>query len=164
MSDEIGRPAYLRVADDLRTKIERGELPVGDVIPSTTQLCTTYGVSATVARAAVAELRNEGLLQGQPGKGVYVVATPDAISRDAVQLTDLSAAVAVLRQDFAAATERLEGAATQDQLDTVRVSLEEVRRQVGDVHALLVELYSRTGNDLPRSARSVSADVRRAVQ
>jgi GntR family transcriptional regulator len=67
-------PAYLRVAADLRSKIERGVLTAGEQLPSMAQLREMYGVSNTVIRDALNELRREGLVIGQQGKGVFVQA------------------------------------------------------------------------------------------
>lgn len=78
MGAPTGRPRYLEVADDLRSAIAGGTLPVGSELPSTSQLTARYGASTTVVRAAVKELRNEGLVRGQPGKAVYVTALPDS--------------------------------------------------------------------------------------
>ena len=75
MTGSIG-PSYQLVADDLRSKISSGELQVGDLIPSTVKLMEQYGVSSTVVRHAVAQLRTDGILEGHPGKGVYVKALP----------------------------------------------------------------------------------------
>jgi DNA-binding GntR family transcriptional regulator len=77
-----GRPAYRRVADDLRAKILDGTHPVGEPLPSTAKLMAAYDVSITVARAAVNELRVEGVVAGQPGKGVYVIEEPAAPGPD----------------------------------------------------------------------------------
>lgn len=52
MSGPVGRPAYQRVADDLRRQIAAGDLPVGSAIPSTAKLTKAYQVSYTVIRAA----------------------------------------------------------------------------------------------------------------
>jgi GntR family transcriptional regulator len=71
-----GKPAYRQVADDLRAKIRAGLYAVGDALPATTKLMETYAVSITVVRAAVRELQGEGVLIGQPGKGVYVAEVP----------------------------------------------------------------------------------------
>ncbi len=82
MTAVTGRPAYRRIADDLRAKILDGTYPLGEPLPSTAKLMTAYGVSITVARAAVNELRAEGVVAGQPGKGVYVVEQPAAPGPD----------------------------------------------------------------------------------
>ncbi|MGH3672890.1 MAG: winged helix-turn-helix domain-containing protein [Pseudonocardiaceae bacterium] len=72
------RPKYRQIADDLRAKITDGTYPVGAAPPSTSQLMQSYDVSVTVARAAVKELQNEGIAEGQPGKAVYVQRKPVA--------------------------------------------------------------------------------------
>lgn len=67
-----GRPAYVQVAADLRHQIRTGMLPVGAQLPSMAQLSATYSVSSTVIRDALSELRRDGLIVGQQGKGVFV--------------------------------------------------------------------------------------------
>ncbi|MBA8825318.1 DNA-binding GntR family transcriptional regulator [Saccharopolyspora lacisalsi] len=76
MTSNDGQPKYKRVAAELREQITRGTLPVGAELPSTSRLMERFDVSVTVVRAAVKELRNEGLVVGQPGKGVYVRSEP----------------------------------------------------------------------------------------
>lgn len=72
MTTMSGTPAYLQVADDLRTQIRTGALQPGAQLPSMTQLRQRYGVSNTVVRDALNELRRDGLVVGQQGKGVFV--------------------------------------------------------------------------------------------
>src|SRR5262245_3270396 len=98
VTELVGRPAYQQVADDLRQKMASGELPVGAAIPSTAQMTRQYGVSSTVVRAAVGQLRSEGLLVGQPGKGVFVCAVPGAAAGRAVELDELARQIAELRE------------------------------------------------------------------
>ena len=76
MTEHAGRPKYQQVADELRRAISSGVYPIGSELPSTAQLTRSYGVSTTVVRAAVRELRDEGVVRGQPGKAVYVTADP----------------------------------------------------------------------------------------
>ena len=72
MTTMSGMPAYLQVADDLRVQIRTGALEPGAQLPSMAQLRQRYGVSNTVVRDALAELRRDGLVVGQQGKGVFV--------------------------------------------------------------------------------------------
>ncbi|MEU5269990.1 GntR family transcriptional regulator [Streptomyces hygroscopicus] len=65
-------PAYLRLARDLRRRIEDGRLPAGAQLPSRAQLARTYGVGPNVANSAVRVLMAEGLVHGRAGSGVYV--------------------------------------------------------------------------------------------
>jgi len=72
---EPGRPLYEQVADHLAALIAAGELKPGDKLPSTRQLVAEYEVSETVIRFVMVRLKTQGLVYGQPGRGVYV-ATP----------------------------------------------------------------------------------------
>ena len=56
------RPAYLRVADELRAGIRDGTYPPGSPLPSLRALAAQHGLSDIVIRAAFAVLRNEGLV------------------------------------------------------------------------------------------------------
>ena len=77
MTIATGAPAYVQVAADLREQIRSGALPVGERIPSMAQLRELYKVSNTVIRDALNDLRREGLIIGQQGKGVFVRALPE---------------------------------------------------------------------------------------
>lgn len=72
MATFSGRPAYLQIADDLRSRILDGELRGGDKLPSEAELMADYGVSRIVVRQGIDVLRGEGLVVSQKGKGVYV--------------------------------------------------------------------------------------------
>lgn len=72
MADWSGRPAYAQVADQLRDAIRSGQFPPGSQLPSYEALMRTYGVSITVIRSAVRELKTEGLVQTHQGKGAFV--------------------------------------------------------------------------------------------
>jgi DNA-binding GntR family transcriptional regulator len=151
VEEAIGVPAYRRLAASLRAQIARGDLSVGDAIPSTAQLCAAHGVSATVVRAAVAQLQAEGLLRGQPGKAVYVVATPKSIPQTGAQLETMAQEVAQLQQSLTAVMERTERV-TPDDLDKIRSEIAELRKMVGVLQAHLIELYARTGHNYPRDS------------
>jgi DNA-binding GntR family transcriptional regulator len=69
-------PLYKRIAADLRAQIESGLLKPGDKLMSTRQLVARYEVSETVIRFVMIQLKAEGLVYGQPGRGVYVAERP----------------------------------------------------------------------------------------
>ncbi|MFY1595145.1 GntR family transcriptional regulator [Micromonospora sp. WMMD737] len=54
-------------------QIASGELPPGEKLLSTSELCQIHGVSAIVVRNAMLTLKAEGLVVGVPGVGVFVV-------------------------------------------------------------------------------------------
>lgn len=62
------------VAVDLRRQIQRSGFAGGDRIPTEGELVTRYGVSRTVIREALAQLRCEGLVETRQGAGMFVAA------------------------------------------------------------------------------------------
>lgn len=66
------QPIALRIADDLRLKIEGGELRSGDSLPPLHQLSSDYGCSMTSARAAISLLKQQGLVLTERGKASTV--------------------------------------------------------------------------------------------
>ena len=66
------RPPYRQIADHLRAAIERGELRPGDKLPSEAALIRHYHVARMTARQAVQELRGEGRVVSEQGRGVFV--------------------------------------------------------------------------------------------
>lgn len=75
--DQPGRSQYERLADDLRAKIVDGTYAVGSSLPSMRELMSGNGVSQTVVRDALRILKNERIVEGQAGKGVYVTRVPE---------------------------------------------------------------------------------------
>jgi GntR family transcriptional repressor for pyruvate dehydrogenase complex len=65
-----------RLAALLRGQIDAGLLRPGDRLPTETQLALAHGVSRTVVREAVHQLRSHQLVDARQGSGVYVAAAP----------------------------------------------------------------------------------------
>ncbi|SEG67627.1 regulatory protein, gntR family [Nonomuraea solani] len=118
MVKNTGRPGYLQIADDLRAQIRGGSLAPGTPLPSTAQLAERYDASLSVVKMAVGILRNEGLVIGQQGKGVFVrdsaegspagdVAGEVAELRSAVQ--ELSIRLARVEEQLATSTKPRSG-------------------------------------------------------
>lgn len=66
------RPPYRQIADHLRAAIDRGDLVAGDKLPSEAVLIEHYGVARMTVRQAVQELRNEGRVVAEHGRGTFV--------------------------------------------------------------------------------------------
>ncbi|MFD9950429.1 GntR family transcriptional regulator [Nonomuraea sp. NPDC059023] len=102
MVKHTGRPGYLQIADDLREQIRGGSLAPGAPLPSTAQLSERYDASLSVVKMAVGLLRNEGLVIGQQGKGVYVRDLAEAPAVDlAAEVSELRSAVRQLSERLA---------------------------------------------------------------
>jgi GntR family transcriptional regulator len=71
-----GRPAYLRIADELREQIRAGFYPAGTRLPTMATLSATHGVSEIVIRQAISVLRGEGLVETRRGGGTLVRVHP----------------------------------------------------------------------------------------
>jgi DNA-binding GntR family transcriptional regulator len=133
MADWSGTPAYVQIADALRADIAKGRFAPGSQLPSYGELMERYGVSITVARSAIRELRSEGLVRTHQGKGVFV---SDPLPRgrhdnSEARIADESDRVEVLEADVAALKESL-----------------------ALVQAQLINLYEITGNSYPEVART----------
>jgi GntR family transcriptional regulator len=66
------RAPYKQIADQLRGAIERGELKPGDRLPSEADLMRHYEIARMTARQAIQELRTEGRVVAEQGRGVFV--------------------------------------------------------------------------------------------
>ncbi len=65
-----------RLAARLSEQIETGALAPGDRLPTEQQLALVHGVSRTVVREAVHQLKSRHLLLSRQGSGVFVAPTP----------------------------------------------------------------------------------------
>lgn len=72
MANFTGRPAYLQIADDLRSQILDEVLQEGDEVPSETELMTDYGVSRIVVRNGLQVLQHEGFIEKHQGRRARV--------------------------------------------------------------------------------------------
>lgn len=66
------RPAYLVLADELRTAIGRGEYAGERQLPTETSLAGQHSLSRQTVRRAYLELVAEGLVDRIPGRGTFV--------------------------------------------------------------------------------------------
>lgn len=76
MTQFTGQAVYRKIVDDLRERIHDGRLRAGEQLPSIADLMHQYGVSQTVVKAALAELKSTGEIYGHQGKGTFVQAIP----------------------------------------------------------------------------------------
>lgn len=72
----VDSPPYRQIASMLREAINSGRLAPGERLPSETELIEHFGVARMTVRQAVQELRFEGLVIAEHGRGVFVRPTP----------------------------------------------------------------------------------------
>jgi DNA-binding GntR family transcriptional regulator len=142
LTSAIG-PDYRRVTDMIRSKITAGEWHVGQQIPSTPRLIALTGLSITSVRRGVEQLQADGILEGHPGKGVFVKAMPEDADRERADVEALGEQFAELRQEV----RELAKHAGYD--EDLRARLGHLEARVGRVEAIIVNLSKRTGGPNP---------------
>jgi GntR family transcriptional regulator len=124
------RPPYRQAADDLRKRISKGEFGPGEKLPSIRALAAEYGVAAQTMQNALRELREAKLVVAQQGRAFFV--------------RDPDRAVTVGED-----SERLDAA--ENQLRDLQERMSGLERDNGDLRALIMDLYSRTGQPYPHA-------------
>ncbi|WP_426528149.1 FadR/GntR family transcriptional regulator [Bradyrhizobium sp. McL0615] len=71
-SSALIRNVHSQVADRVGTSIVRGDIGVGETLPSEMQICQMMDVSRTVVREAIRTLTGKGLVESRPKSGTRV--------------------------------------------------------------------------------------------
>ncbi|MET8681259.1 TetR/AcrR family transcriptional regulator C-terminal domain-containing protein [Streptomyces sp. NPDC004647] len=143
-----GAPRYSRIADELRQRIETGELAPGDRVPSTREITQQWGVAMATATKVLTELRHQGLVHAVPGVGTVVkdrsrpvrTGRPTAAAR---RDTPTTSAVSIQRKsaaDQALTLERIVAAAVAV-ADAEGVAAVSMRRVAADLGVATMSLY-----------------------
>ncbi|WP_410666632.1 GntR family transcriptional regulator [Amycolatopsis sp. cmx-4-68] len=104
---------YVAIAEELRARIARGELPPGARVPSTRRLAADHGVALATAAKALDLLGQEGLVTAEPRSGTVVTGrerrggghrglTRDRIVRTAIDIADAEGLAALSMRGIAA--------------------------------------------------------------
>lgn len=73
---EAPRGLASEIADELRGRILSGAMPAGSQVPTEAGLTEEFGVSRTVVREALQQLRAGGLVESFQGRGSFVLSIP----------------------------------------------------------------------------------------
>lgn len=142
MSESVGpRSLHLRIVDQLRERIASGELPPGAQLPSNPAMMEEFGVSSHTAQLAIRVLKSEGIVEGVPGKGVYVRERRQLITRAAATLHSAGAGP----QETIQVTDVREAAPAADVAEALGLAEGEnafVRRHLVVVDRVPVEIVS----------------------
>jgi AcrR family transcriptional regulator len=74
-------PPYVRIAAEIRRRIDSGDLRPGDRVPSARRITQEWGVAIATATRVLAALQREGLVRAVPGVGTVVFAATPAARR-----------------------------------------------------------------------------------
>jgi GntR family transcriptional regulator len=72
-------PLYHQLHQDLAERIDRGEFPIGQALPTEEQLGASYGVSRNTVRRALDCLRQERRIARRRGLGTFLVHGPQPL-------------------------------------------------------------------------------------
>ena len=64
----MAEPMYRQIADDLRGKIESGEIAPGTKFPTEIELMDQYNASRNTIRDAIKLLNTRGMVEPRPGR------------------------------------------------------------------------------------------------
>ncbi len=65
-------PLYSQLVGIVKRNISAGTLSPGDLLPSESELCKTFGISRSTVRQAIGALESEGLVVRKQGRGTFV--------------------------------------------------------------------------------------------
>jgi len=150
LTSTIG-PDYRRVTDLIRSRITSGEWHVGQQIPSTPRLIDLTGLSITSVRRGVEQLQAEGILEGHPGKGVFVKAMPQDADRERADVGTLQRELAALRQEVRELKKLVGSAEVRDRLGRLEA-------RVGRVEAAIATFARRSGQPNPLGGERDTAE------
>lgn len=93
LNPSAGVPIYRQIMDGIRDLVATGLLLPGERLPSIRELAGQLRINPASAVRAYNELRHEGLIDSDQGRGTFVSRKPRvaAATRDALLLEDLDA-------------------------------------------------------------------------
>ncbi|WP_249019051.1 GntR family transcriptional regulator [Conexibacter sp. S30A1] len=77
LDPEDGAALHSQVAAQIRQAIADGEAKPGERLPPARHLAAVMGVNTNTVLRALRQLRDEGLLEMRPRRGIHVTGTPE---------------------------------------------------------------------------------------
>jgi GntR family transcriptional regulator len=76
LDPKSGVPPYLQVAQQVRQALVAGVLVPGDQLPTVKEVVTRLAINPNTVFKGYRELEREGLVEGRPGAGTFVLRRP----------------------------------------------------------------------------------------
>ena len=133
--DSDPRPVYVQIADDLRSQIASGDLPVPSRLPTLKDLTDQYGVAIETVRKSIAVLAAEGIVSPGSTRGTFVLRAPGSGPPSG---EEVAAQVAELRERVEEVSKEARSAETGPLLE-----------RIGTIEANLMDLYGKLGYEYP---------------
>ncbi|MBX5436844.1 MAG: GntR family transcriptional regulator [Alicyclobacillaceae bacterium] len=78
---DLSQPLYEQILEQMRAAIARGELPLGEKIPSVREMAQALRVNPNTVSHAYQELERDGLTETRRGQGTFVTAEPARVDQ-----------------------------------------------------------------------------------
>lgn len=166
----VEAPIHLRIADDIRMGIERGELQPGDSLPTLAELCRRWHCSMNSARGAVSLLKAQGLITVGRGRAPIVRVPPARVVRSserhqtekdlaagpleeraAIGEAETNLAMSIAEQHFTAAYDLVPAGAEIAQLLHIDPGTTVLRRRFESTERRTRKLLSASVSYIPKS-------------
>ena len=76
LDTKSGVPPYLQIAQQVRQALVAGVLRPGDQLPTVKEVVTKLAINPNTVFKGYRELEREGLVEGRPGAGTFVLRRP----------------------------------------------------------------------------------------
>jgi GntR family transcriptional regulator len=76
LDSKSGVPPYLQIAQQIRQALVAGVLVPGDQLPTVKEVVTRLAINPNTVFKGYRELEREGLVEGRPGAGTFVLRRP----------------------------------------------------------------------------------------
>ncbi len=76
LDTKSGVPPYLQIAQQVRQALVAGVLVPGDQLPTVKEVVTKLAINPNTVFKGYRELEREGLVEGRPGAGTFVLRRP----------------------------------------------------------------------------------------
>ena|ERR1700704_287252 len=81
LDSKSGVPPYLQIAQQVRQALVAGVLVPGDQLPTVKEVVTRLAINPNTVFKGYRELEREGLVEGRPGAGTFVLRRPPGPAR-----------------------------------------------------------------------------------
>ncbi|GIP28201.1 GntR family transcriptional regulator [Paenibacillus sp. J23TS9] len=77
---DFSQPLYEQILDQARSAIAKGEIALGDKMPSVRELAQELRMNPNTVMRAYQELERDGLTEKRRGQGTYVTSSPEHVA------------------------------------------------------------------------------------
>ena len=83
---DFSQPLYEQILDQVRSSIAKGEIGLGDKMPSVRELAQELRMNPNTVMRAYQELERDGLTEKRRGQGTYVTSSPEHVKKFRTEL------------------------------------------------------------------------------